>query len=107
MFRKFDKQHISKRNLMRGSDFKAVKKYIAANYNFTDQQLDELLPKKTSPSVLKMVNKTCIISADDRYIAIGINDDVYIPTLRVVHKCKLLYYLSESILTLRILQIPK
>ncbi len=59
-----------------------------------EELAEELLPKKTPMSVAKCQNHITIIVMNGQPLFFQIRDGPYLPTLKLLHKCLFLFFLS-------------
>ncbi|KAK3183594.1 hypothetical protein Dsin_030880 [Dipteronia sinensis] len=90
--RKFSSEEVSAQNQVKASVQRRIRQSIADEYPGLEPVMDDLLPKKVPLIVAKCQNHLNLVMVNNVPLFFNIRDGPYMPTLRLLHQCKLSNY---------------
>ncbi|CAK9140409.1 unnamed protein product [Ilex paraguariensis] len=91
MFKKFSSEDVSAQNQVKASVQRKIRQSIVEEYPGLELVLDDLLPKKSPLIVVKCQNHLNLVVVNDVPLFFNLRDGPYMPTLRLLHQCKVFY----------------
>eukprot|EP01099_Mayorella_cantabrigiensis_P000489 TRINITY_DN1228_c0_g2_i1.p1 TRINITY_DN1228_c0_g2~~TRINITY_DN1228_c0_g2_i1.p1 ORF type:complete len:183 (-),score=35.80 TRINITY_DN1228_c0_g2_i1:318-866(-) len=87
MFKKFSsKESVTSHSQVKSSVIRGIRSKILEQYPSIEEQIDDILPKKTPLIVAKCQNHLNLIVVNDEIIFYNERDGPYFPSLRLLHK---------------------
>ena len=95
MFKKPEDCVVSGQTQLKTSAQKGIKAKIVEQFPHIQDYIDEIIPKKEPLRVAKCHDHIeVIVASNGEHLFFRQRDGLFFPTLKLLHKCKLLYFIS-------------